>query len=371
MPRIEHVVSSEIPNTFRVAKVQGMFDIPTSDRQEKVWSVDVPGFDEDWGIGAIVGPSGTGKTQIAKAAFGANVIEPRTWPQVPLIDAFGSAFSIQEIVGSLNAAGLSTTPSWLLPYSALSNGQRFRAELADAMLSHRHVVFDEFTSVVDRTVAKSSATSISKWVRRTPEKRFVAVTCHYDILEWLEPDWVLDMATGETVRGRLRRPPIEIVIVDGGRSEWPRFRPYHYLTGDLHKSCRAFTAWVGLDGAYELAGFFSLLPVAGHKGWWRGHRTVVLPDYQGMGIGNRMIETVAEKLYTHEGKRFRATTSSVPLVEHRKRNPHMWKLAQAPNMKPVVGKTSSLPGMTSSAGRLTTTWVYIPEALRRPNGSAR
>ena len=60
------------------------------------------------------------------------------------------------------------------------------------------VAFDEFTSVVDRTVAKVCSAAIAKGIRQGHIPcRFVAVTCHYDVAEWLEPDWVLDMATGE------------------------------------------------------------------------------------------------------------------------------------------------------------------------------
>jgi hypothetical protein len=42
---------------------------------------------------------------------------------------------------------------------------------------------------VDREIAKVSAYAIAKAVRRTA-KRFIAVTCHYDVLDWLKPDWV-------------------------------------------------------------------------------------------------------------------------------------------------------------------------------------
>ena len=50
-------------------------------------------------------------------------------------------------------------------------------------------MFDEFTSVVDREIAKISALAISKGIRKS-QKKFIAVTCHYDVLDWLEPDWV-------------------------------------------------------------------------------------------------------------------------------------------------------------------------------------
>ena len=53
------------------------------------------------------------------------------------------------------------------------------------------IVFDEFTSVVNREVAKTGSFAISKAVRAT-KKKFVAVSCHRDVFEWLEPDWVYD-----------------------------------------------------------------------------------------------------------------------------------------------------------------------------------
>jgi ABC-type ATPase with predicted acetyltransferase domain len=65
-----------------------------------------------------------------------------------------------------------------------------RVDIARALcLNQQLIVFDEFTSIVDREIAKVSAYAISKAVRRS-KKRFVAVTCHYDVVDWLEPDWV-------------------------------------------------------------------------------------------------------------------------------------------------------------------------------------
>ena len=66
-----------------------------------------------------------------------------------------------------------------------------RVELARAMLEKDFVVFDEFTSVVDRQVAQTASMAINKAVHRTG-KRFIAVTCHYDVLQWLQPNWVFD-----------------------------------------------------------------------------------------------------------------------------------------------------------------------------------
>lgn len=75
-----------------------------------------------------------------------------------------------------------------------------RVDLARALLEKDFVVFDEFTSVVDRTVAKTACIAINKAVKRT-KKKFVAVSCHYDILEWLCPDWVFDTNTMQSFFG--------------------------------------------------------------------------------------------------------------------------------------------------------------------------
>lgn len=65
-----------------------------------------------------------------------------------------------------------------------------RVDIARTLLSEKQLaVFDEFTSVVDREVAQVASYAISKAVRRT-KKQFIAVTCHYDVIDWLEPDWV-------------------------------------------------------------------------------------------------------------------------------------------------------------------------------------
>ena len=69
------------------------------------------------------------------------------------------------------------------------------------------VVFDEFTSVVDREIAKVSAFAISKAVRRSP-KKFIAVTCHYDVVDWLDPDWVFCTDTMEFSRKKESGRPL-------------------------------------------------------------------------------------------------------------------------------------------------------------------
>nr|DAF16553.1 MAG TPA: hypothetical protein [Caudoviricetes sp.] len=102
--------------------------------------------------------------------------------------------SIDDITKMFYAVGFGSVPSWLKPYSVLSNGEKMRVDLARALLERDFIVFDEFTSVVDRNVAQTACIAINKAIKKT-NKKFVAVTCHYDILDWLQPDWVFDTNT--------------------------------------------------------------------------------------------------------------------------------------------------------------------------------
>jgi hypothetical protein len=64
-----------------------------------------------------------------------------------------------------------------------------------------HAVIDEFTSVVDRNVAKAASVSLSRYVKNNNLEGIVISTCHHDIIDWLEPDWVINTDTGELYNG--------------------------------------------------------------------------------------------------------------------------------------------------------------------------
>jgi len=117
------------------------------------------------------------------------------------------------------------------------------------------------------------------------------VTCHYDVLDWLEPDWVYEPHTGKLARGRLwRRPPVDLEIFRVDRSAWKLFSSHHYLSSDIHKgSARFVAAYAGQPAAFTAVLSFP----HSSKPSWREHRTVCLPDFQGVGIGNAMSEYIA------------------------------------------------------------------------------
>jgi ABC-type ATPase with predicted acetyltransferase domain len=180
--------SSNLPDTFKTCYIKSKFDIQCNQIIEHFeGELNLP---DQWNIGVIVGSSGTGKTTIANDIFG--ITTKKEYDNLPIIESINSNKTIDEIVDVFNKVGFSSPPSWLKPYNVLSNGEKMRVDIASAILSQNDIiVFDEFTSVVDRTVATIGSYAIAKYIRKQ-NKKFVAVSCHNDILNWLEPDWIFD-----------------------------------------------------------------------------------------------------------------------------------------------------------------------------------
>lgn len=145
-------------------------------------------------LGVIVGSSGSGKSTLLKE-FGQEEI-PLWNPKKSIISHFDSP---DDGINKLGSVGLNSVPSWYKPYHVLSNGEKFRADLARKLKSG--AVIDEFTSVVDRNVAKAASMSLSRFIKSNELEDIVISTCHQDILDWLEPDWVINTDTGELYHG--------------------------------------------------------------------------------------------------------------------------------------------------------------------------
>lgn len=359
MPHFNHVVQTKYEPSFRTAKVVGMFDVPIEDTLIKKWSVDMPIEDMDWNVGLIVGASGAGKTTIAKRAFeNGFFFTGHEWGKSSFLNDFDKSLDIKQITDSLSHVGFASPPAWLLPYHCLSNGQKFRADLARAILeTDGTLVFDEFTSLVDRTVAKIGSYAVQKFVRKM-KRQFVAVTCHYDVAEWLEPDWIYDVSTMAFDRRRLRRPPIEVQIQRVHHSIWGIFKGHHYLSADLHKAARIYLATI--DG--EPTAMTAVMAFPGKTpNIWREHRTVVLPDFQGFGLGNRLSEHVGDLLLS-EGKRYTSVTSHPAMIHYRAKS-KKWIMTRGPSRTKSNHTEKMNIGKKANADhRLTASFRYIGES---------
>jgi ABC-type ATPase with predicted acetyltransferase domain len=142
---------------------------------------------KEFSFGIIVGSSGSGKTQLLKKHF--NFTEtPVVWDRTKaVISHFENP---QVATEKVFAVGLSSIPTLCRPYHVLSNGEQFRADMARRIQTG--AVIDEFTSVVNRETAKSLSVAISKYIRKNNLKNIVFASCHKDIINWLQPDWVFD-----------------------------------------------------------------------------------------------------------------------------------------------------------------------------------
>lgn len=365
MPKIKHTVSLDYKPTFRTSKVASMFDVQVEKKLTKEWDVNIPIEEKPWQVGLITGASGAGKSTLANKIWPGKVHTGFTWKAKSLLDDFPKECEVKEITEMLSKVGFSSPPQWLLPYSALSTGQKFRVELARCLIEYKNLfVFDEFTSVVDRQVAQVGAFAFQKAIRKT-KRQVVAVTCHYDVEAWLEPDWVFDVSSNTFKWGSLRRPKLKLEICRVHHSAWELFKEHHYLTATISKSAICFVGF--LDGRPVV--FDAWLPFVGRsrdgKKAMRGSRTVCLPDFQGLGLGNTLFTTLASMW---SGLGYRCFSATAHPAEINKRfSSGQWVLknqGRASKEKPSTDIKARL-GRSRASGRLISTFEYTGPAMPR------
>lgn len=286
-------------NTYRAARVKSLFNCESG--ADFSLDADLPVDDTGWKIGVVVGPSGSGKTSIGKKIWPDIGIYDgdQGWPHdQPIIEAIAPDGNFDAVTGALSAVGLGSVPAWLRPYHALSNGEKFRAGMARVIAEgRRQIIVDEFTSVVDRQIAKIGAAAFSRaWKRGGGQA--VLLSCHYDILDWVEPDWVFDTRTGEIQRGSLwRRPKLELEIFQADGSYWPLFEPHHYLKLPRMVASKYFVGFVDSEAVCHMA-ISPKLDIGG----MRACRMVVMPEWQGAGVGMRFLNWVCAAQFTEVNK---------------------------------------------------------------------
>lgn len=145
-------------------------------------------LDIDFNILAIVGASGSGKSTLLKDFKGYNNASTTFDCSKAIISNFKTP---QESAEKLSAVGLNSIPVWCRPRNVLSVGEGFRADVALNLESY--TIFDEFTSTIDRNVAKSTSNGLQKYIRKNNLHHMVFCSCHKDYIPYLKPDIVVDL----------------------------------------------------------------------------------------------------------------------------------------------------------------------------------
>jgi GNAT superfamily N-acetyltransferase len=259
--------------------------------------------------------------------------------------------------------GLASVPTWIRPYNVLSNGEQYRASLAKVVSESKGdeiIYVDEYTSVVDRNVAKAMSNALQKYIRKT-NKRIILATCHYDVFDWLRPDWIYDLNKGGVLeRGdylRRPRPQIELQVFRTTCDTWQRFKKYHYMTSELNEAAMCFVfVWDN-----KVVAFVGVLPFPSGtvKNAFREHRLVVLPDYQGMGIGSKVSEFVGGILKNKESVYYTKTVN--PALGLYRANSNKWQ-ATPRNMQEMKQKCIDC-NMMGGLQRPSYCYKYIGEKI--------
>lgn len=371
MPDFDIIKKIEVDKTFRVASVMGKFDLSSNKIEEKFkGSID---FTDNWQVGLIVGRSGTGKTTIAKQLFGNAYISNYQYSAASIVDDMPKNSSIEEITKTFSSVGFSSPPSWLKPYSVLSGGEKMRVDLARAILENNELfVFDEYTSVVDRNIAKIGSLAIQKAIRST-NRKFIAVGCHFDIIEWLMPDWIFntDTMTFQSFEGQKKnKPEISIefrksINFTETKQVWGIFKKYHYLRHDIAQNFKSIYLYVN----EEIAGIicYYVFPNPMKKKYIKIGRLVILPDFQGIGLSSILVNYLGD-IVKEEGYTLIGQTSNPAIIASRAKD-KKWICTRkgrciistktGSGFKSKVKTLKTGENATTSQNRITTSWIYV------------
>lgn len=330
-------------------QIGGMFDVEITGETTERFAVDFdPG--DDWRVGLIVGPSGSGKSTLLRELFGAPA--EHAWrDDAAVVDDFPD-MPARDLAWVLGNVGFNSPPSWFKPYRVLSTGERFRVDVARALAEVEPggvAVVDEFTSVVDRQVAKIASHCAQKLARRSG-KRMVAASCHYDVVDWLQPDWVLTTEDMAVARRRLqRRPGIELDVFEAdGLEAWRVFGKHHYLSKTFQGAARRRTVVAEHEGRPVAMECNRVLVHPSRKNLAVCHRLVVMPDYQGVGAGEALARWVGQRLW-EQGLRYRVVSAHPGVAANLSRSPR-WALVRRSSQS--AGPGSRRRGMDASMRRV-------------------
>lgn len=321
--KVEVILESPINTSFRCKMACDSLDIDQKKKSIHHLKIDGINIPSNWNVGLIYGASGSGKTTLAKKLFGEDVFKFVLNVEESIINQFPKSLTYDECAALLSGIGLNSVPCWVRPVKTLSNGQRARAEAALLMVQNEGIInIDEWTSVVDRTVAKAMSYCLQKFARKH-NKQIILLSCHYDVLEWLVPDWLIDCNEQKFHLKQnedfffSKREQLKFDIRKIGRESWRYFSKYHYLSERLPGGEIYLYGLFYKDIQIGFQCFANYTPrVKGQKTIFHSNRTVIHPDYQGLGLGIKLINE-SSKIFATQNKNYRimAKFSAVPVFK--------------------------------------------------------
>ena len=319
--KYEVLLESPVSNNFRCKMACDSLDIDIAKKSKHHLIIDA-NIPNDFNIGIILGSSGSGKTTLAKKIFGNDIFKSPLKEDIPIINQLPEHFKYEECAAILSGIGLNSVPCWVRPVYTLSNGQKARAEAALLMTQENEIiVIDEWTSVVDRNVAKAMSYTLQKYAKKN-NKKIILCSCHYDVVEWLEPDWVIDCNKQEFIQRQnanfffTKREQIEFTIKPIDGKSWKYFSKYHYLSDKLPGGKNYMFGLYLSNNQVGFQCFSNYVPqVKGKKIIYHSNRTVIHPDYQGFGLGIKLINITSKYMKDTFDYKIMAKFSAMPVYK--------------------------------------------------------
>lgn len=191
------ILESKIENDNYTQFLYDNYDI--QNREKTVTEVPIPSKEDmeemnkdDWNILLICGKSGSGKSTILNEVYGTS--KPIMYDYSKCVISQFPRLTEEEVCDLLSSMGLASVPTWLRKPQELSNGEKARLDIAKAIYDANGgiVLLDEYTSVVNRSAAKSMSHALQRYARQKGLKIIIA-SCHFDIVEWLQPDYMFNL----------------------------------------------------------------------------------------------------------------------------------------------------------------------------------
>lgn len=165
------------------------FDLPF-DGVCKFYPFEMPELPE-YKILAVTGRSGSGKSTILKEVRMSVMSRPMDPDEFVAVGFCKKGISPDEFEYRTLNLGLDPEDVLLKRFGNLSEGEKFRVEVALNLASN--TIFDEFTSMVDRKVAKTVSEGLKEIADKECLKNITLCSCHKDFVEWVLPDLIIDL----------------------------------------------------------------------------------------------------------------------------------------------------------------------------------